>query len=286
MSERNHGASVRARLLKLARATGEEFQRLLVRYAIERVLYRISGSPHRGAFILKGATLFAMWMGRPHRATKDLDLLGRGDPDVNRLIAIFREVVSVACPEDGLDFDRDGIQGRFIREEARYLGVRLTLPCSLARARIKVQVDVGLGDTVVPPPREVEVPSLLDLPVPRLKAYLKETVVAEKLEALVVLGLTTSRMKDLYDLDLLRREFEFDDLLVEAVRASFARRETPIPAELPIGLSDSFAADDIKRAQWKGFLRRSAGEERSLEEVVAGLREWLWPVLVAAAVDK
>jgi predicted nucleotidyltransferase component of viral defense system len=257
-----------------------------MRYAIERVLYRISRSPHRDAFVLKGATLFALWLGRPHRATKDLDLLGYGNPDVQRLVTVFREVVAVDCPEDGLEFDRDEIKGMLIRGESRYLGVRLTLPCSLARARIKVQVDVGLGDVVVPPPHEVAMPSLLDLPIPRLKAYVKETVVAEKLEALVVLGLTTSRMKDLYDLDLLRREFEFDDLLVEAVRASFGRRRTPIPADLPIGLSDSFAADEIKRSQWLGFLRRSAGEKRDLKEVVVGLREWLWPVLVAAAKKK
>ncbi len=226
-----------------------------------------------------------MWMGRPHRATKDLDLLGRGDPSVDRLVAVFREVVAIDCPEDGIEFEREGVTGAFIREEARYLGIRLALPCTLARARIKVQVDVGLGDAVVPPPGDVELPSMLGLPTPRLKAYRKETVVAEKLEALIILGITTSRMKDLYDLDLLRREFEFDDLLVTAVRASFDRRGTPIPTGLPIGLSDAFAADEIKGTQWKAFLRRSGGEERSLLEVVTGLREWLWPVLVAAGVD-
>ena len=275
--------AVRARLLRLSRSQGEDFQRMLVRYAIERLLYRLSISEHADAFVLKGATLFALWLGKPHRATKDLDLLGRGEPDVQRLIAVFRDIAAVDCAEDGMVFDADGITGAPIRAEATYAGVRVVVPAFLAGARLKVQVDVGMGDAMVPRPPTVEVTSLLDLPAPRMRAYARETVVAEKLEALVVLGLMTSRMKDLYDLDLLRRRFTFDDTLVHAVRATFNRRATLIPKALPVGLSDAFAADEVKQTQWRAFLRK-AGAEQDLDlgEVVAGLRGWLWPVLQEA----
>jgi len=277
---KNHAISVRDRLLQRARRDKEDFQRLLVRYGIERLLYRLSRSDHANAFILKGATLFALWLGKPHRATKDLDLLGRGAPDVERLVAVFTEVVAIACPEDGIAFDADGISGAPIRADAVYTGVRVLIPAQLAGARIRISVDVGLGDATVPTPPTVDVPSLLDLPAPRLRAYAPETVVAEKLEALVVLGLTTSRMKDLYDLDLLRQTFPFDDTLVDAVRATFQRRGTPLPNELPIGLTDAFAEDATKQTQWRAFLRKaSPAEERALDEVVQGLRDWLWPVL-------
>jgi len=283
LSTKDRAASVRARLLSRARRDREDFQRLLVRFAIDRLLYRLSRSRHAGDFVLKGATLFVVWTGQPHRATKDLDLLGRGTPDVDRLVTVFQEVAAVECPEDGILFDVARIEGAPIREEAVYDGIRLQLPAVLAGARVKVQVDVGLGDVLVPPPSEVEVPPLLDLPAARLRAYAKETVVAEKLEALVVLGLTTSRMKDLFDLDHLRRAFDFDALLVEAVRATFARRGTPLPESVPIGLTDAFARDDVKRVQWRAFLRK-AGVNRDLDlsAVVAALRAWLWPVLAAA----
>jgi len=282
--EKNPAISARARLLDRARRDGEDHQRLLVRYAIERLLYRLSVSPHADAFILKGATLFALWMGKPHRATKDLDLLGSGSPEVARLVGVFREVAAAPCPEDGMVFDPAGITGEPIRKDARYVGVRVVVPGQLAGARLPVQVDVGLGDATVPPPRTVEMVSLLGLPPPRLRAYAPETVVAEKLEALVVLGLTTSRMKDLYDLDLLRRSFAFDDTLVDAVAATFRRRATPFPAALPVGLSDGFAEDGVKQLQWRAFLRKAGGEpDLALGAVVAGLREWLWPVLVRAS---
>ena len=223
---------------------------------------------------------------RLHRATKDLDLLGRGKPDIERLEAVFREVVAEPCLEDGIVFEPDGISGAPIREEAAYTGVRVVIPCHLAGARVKVQVDVGLGDATVPQPSTVELASMLDLPSPKLLVYAKETVVAEKLEALVVLGLTTSRMKDLYDLDLLRRTFSFDDTLTDAVRATFSRRGTVIPTELPIGLSDTFADDDVKNTQWRAFLRKSgAHADLGLDEVVNALREWLWPILKRANVD-
>lgn len=283
MTSKNPAHAVRTRLLERARRDGEDYNRLLIRYAIERLLYRLSVTHHVDDFVLKGATLFALWMGKPHRATKDLDLLGRGSPEVERLVDVFRGIAAVDCPEDGMCFDPISVRGEPIREEARYTGVRIVVTGQLAGAIVKVQVDVGIGDATVPSPLFVEVTSLLALPAPKLRAYAPETVVAEKLEALVQLGMANSRMKDFYDLDLLRRTFVFDDTLVEALSATFVRRGTPVPHQLPLGLSDDFAADAVKLAQWTAFLRRSGGEaDLVLAEVVAALRGWLWPVLTAA----
>ena len=280
---KNHAVSVRARLLNLARAERTDFQRLLTRFAIERLLFRLSVSAHREAFVLKGATLFAHWLGTPHRATKDLDLLGRGAPTTERLVEVFREVVSIPCDEDGLLFDEAGVVGDPIRAETLYQGVRIVVPGSLAGAVFRVQVDIGMGDATVPVPRVETLSTLLPLPQPRLSAYRQETVIAEKLEALVVLGIATSRMKDLYDLDLLGRRFEYGRPLVAAVRATFARRGTLVPEVLPVGLSDAFATDSTKQVQWKAFQRKSGAVDREeLESVVARIRSWLWPVLSAA----
>ena len=283
MKDKNHAASIRARLLNRAKADQVDFQRMLVRYAIERLLYRLSICHHGGGFVLKGATLFTVWMGGPHRVTKDLDLLGTGSPDVDRLIRVFRDVAAVEFAEDGIQFQVDDITGSPIRKDATYAGVRLLIPCTLASARLKVQVDIGLGDAIIPEPRPIEMASLLDLPRPHLRAYAPETVVAEKLEALVLLGLGTSRMKDLYDLDLLGQTFDFDETLIDAVRATFVRRGTQIPDTLPIGLSEKFAGDSTKQTQWRAFLRKATdGEQQALNDVVGRLRRWLWPVLRAA----
>ena len=279
---KNHAVSVRARLLNLARAERTDFQRLLTRFAIERLLFRLSVSAHSEAFVLKGATLFAHLLGTPHRATKDLDRLGRGAPTAERLVAVFREVVSVPCEEDGLLFDEAGVIGGPIRVDTLYPGVRVVVPGSLAGGVFRVQVDIGMGDATVPAPQVETLSTLLPLPRPRLPAYRQETVIAEKLEALVVLGMATSRMKDLYDLDLLGRRFEFGRPLVAAVGATFARRGTRVPEVLPVGLSDAFATDPTKQVQWKAFLRKSGVADREeLDSVVARLRSWLWPVLCA-----
>ena len=280
---KNQAASIRARLLNLARRENQDFQRLLVRFANERLLVRLARSPYADDFILKGATLFTVWLGQPHRATKDIDLLGRGEPSIERLVGLFREIAAIEILEDGLFFEKEGIVGAPIREEARYLGVRLFVPAKLAGARVRLQVDVGMGDAVVPDPLMAEVPSLLNLSRPLMRMYAKETVVAEKLDAMIVLGLGNSRMKDYYDLDLLRRKFNFDDLLVEAIRESFLRRGTPLPSQLPIGLSDAFSGDRTKQTQWKAFLRKAGGDtSRPLYDVVADIRSWLWPVLKMA----
>jgi hypothetical protein len=256
---RNVGASVRDRLTQRARANTENVQLLLTRYAIERLLYRLSVSPHSDRFILKGAMLFSLWAPTPYRATGDLDLLGYGDAGAGAIVAAFREICTVDAPDDGVTFMPDTVQAEVARAEDEYSGLRVTLRAVIAGARLPMQVDIGFGDVVTPGALEVDYPSLLDMPLPHLRAYPPETVVAEKVQALVALGMLNSRMKDFFDLWAISQTFQFDGVVLsDALRATFTRRATPPPAETPIALTQAFAEDAAKQAQWRAFIRRTA----------------------------
>jgi predicted nucleotidyltransferase component of viral defense system len=279
-------ASVRQRLLNLSRKTGEDFQLLLTRYAIERLLYRLGSSEYAGRFVLKGAVLFTLWTGQSHRPTRDLDLLGFGESSAAAVEAVVRALCSVADIEDGLDFAADTIVVEPIREDQEYGGQRVRLEVRLANARVALQVDVGFGDAITPAPGVVAFPTLLGMPAPQLRAYPRETVVAEKLQALVHLGMANSRMKDFYDLWVLAREFSFaGPLLRDAIAATFARRGTAIPLDPPVALTDAFSRDEAKRKQWTAFLNRSGLKDRGgeLEGIVGELAEFLMPPTTAAA---
>lgn len=252
------GASVRARLLQLARERGEDYQLVLTRYANERLLYRLSVSPHADRYILKGATLFTLWTGIPHRATRDIDLLGFGDPNPGSVQAVFAEILVVAAEDDGVEFDLESLTAGLIRQDQAYGGVRVIVVAHIGGAKVRLQVDVGFGDAVTPEPGSVEFPTLLEFPAPVLRAYGRETVVAEKLEAMVQLGQANSRMKDFFDLHVLSRDFEFDGgVLVEAIRATFQRRGTSIPGSTPVALTSEFSEDPTKVLQWNAFMRKS-----------------------------
>jgi predicted nucleotidyltransferase component of viral defense system len=282
---RDLAASVRQRLLNLAKSRGEDFNFVLIRYALERLLYRLSQSRHADAFILKGAMLFPLWAGSPHRATKDMDLLGHGPPRLDRLAQVFREISTISA-EDGLSFLPETVEATQIREGAIYDGIRVTMQARLGNARVHLQVDVGFGDAVTPEPQQAEYPTLLDMPAPRVRIYPREAVIAEKLQAMVELGLANSRMKDFFDVWFLSRHFEFDSAtLASAIRATFDRRKTPLPAELPTALTAAFAEDRAKQTQWRalGTKGRLAEEAASLADVVAQIRGFLEPVIAAAA---
>jgi predicted nucleotidyltransferase component of viral defense system len=282
---RNVAASARQRLLNLSRSIGADYNQLLIRFAIERFLYRLSVSIHHDTFILKGAMLFAMWEGSPHRPTQDLDLLGFGDRSLVRLTSVFREICTTTVEDDGWRFDPTTIEAEEIRTTAEYGGIRLRLTGRLGGAVIRVQTDVGFGDAVTPPAKEALYPSLLGMPAPQLRMYPRETVVAEKLEAIVKLGMLNTRYKDYYDLRYLGAHFAFDgSLLVSAIAATFARRGTPLVAEIPVGLTAAFAQDSAKNVQWAAFCRRLG--ERSiprLREVVAEVERFVVAPLRSAA---
>lgn len=280
MSTPNAAASVRQRLLNRSRETGEDYNLLLTRFGNERLLYRIGASPHADRFVLKGAMLFAAWTGMPHRPTRDLDLLGRGDPSPGAVADLIRAACERAPEQDdGLRFDAAAIVAHEIREAQEYGGVRVAVPATLGNARVPLRVDVGFGDVITPPARPLTYPTLLpDLPPPVLAAYPPETVVAEKVQAIVELGMANTRLKDFFDVWLLLRDFDLSgEALAAAIRATFARRRTPLPIATPTALSDAFARDDVKRAEWSAFVRRAglADTAPSLDQVVTALRERL-----------
>lgn len=282
-------ASARQRLYNLAREGGVDYNALLVRFALERLLYRLGESPRAGDFVLKGAMLFAAWTDSPYRLTRDLDLLCFGKVTPASLRESFRQICNTAVSKDGLRFDVEAIRVEEIREQHEYAGFRLTMNVHLGTARIPIQVDIGVGDSVVPEPEMITYPALLDFPPPRLRAYTRESLVAEKTHAIVTLGIANSRMKDFFDLWLLSHLSPFaGTVLLRAVRSTFESRATRIPSDLPVGLSDGFADDNLKRAQWEAFRRRLGGKERSIElpGIVDRLRRFLWPVLHAASGSK
>lgn len=275
-------ASVRQRLLNRIRQTGEDANWVWTRYAIERLLYRLSVSDHAQSFMLKGATLLTVWTGQPHRPTLDVDLLGFGDDSAERLEAVFRDVCEIAVEPDGLSFDPGSVEAAAIREDQEYGRHRVTMKAFMGKMRIHLQVDVAFGDAVAPSAQAVDYPTLLSFPAPRVRACPRETVVAEKLHAMVVLGIANSRMKDFFDVYALAQGFEFSgEVLSEAARATFERRETPLPSEMPLALTDAFAGDAAKRTQWRAFLRRSRLDAApdELGEVIAVLTGFLGPVL-------
>lgn len=289
MSERrNMAASVRQRLLNASRARREDFQVTLTRYALERLLYRLSKSAHRDQFVIKGAMLFSAWNEVPHRPTRDLDLLSFGASDISRLKGMFREIVNTEVEPDGLEFLTESVRGARIKEDQEYEGVRLSIQARLEQARLSLQIDIGFGDAVTPAPEEIKYPTLLaDSPAPRLRAYSRYSVVAEKFQAMVMLGIANTRMKDFFDIWTLARSFDFDGrVLCQAIRVTFERRETKVPSTAPLALTPEFYEDRAKQSQWDAFLKRSqlATQSTTLDEVTAVLRDFLLPP-ASAVVD-
>ena len=269
-------ASFHARLLNLAKSRGDDFNLILNRYALERWLYRLSISEAREHLWLKGAMLFNLWFDSPHRPTRDADFLGFGEIDANALRDMVRKVSAIGT-DDGMEFDPASVTVEEIREEARYGGLRVRVLGHLGKARCPLQLDVGYGDVVTPGAEEADYPTLLDdVPIPHLKVYPRATVVAEKLEAIASLGMANSRMKDYYDLHALALEGAIDaDLLGEAIAATFGRRRTPLPDDLPVGLTAEFAGDVAKQTQWSAFLGKNRLAGLSLDEVVARISRFV-----------
>ena len=282
----NIGASIRDRLLNKARAEKLDFNLLLTRYALERMLYRLSISEQRDQFLLKGALLLDLWFDVPHRPTHDADFLGFGSAGIPHLEDVFRSICRIEV-EDGIVFQPDSVKAAEIRKEASYAGVRLTLMGLLDTARCPIQVDIGFGDAVVLGPEEVRYPIILPgMPEPRLRVYPRYTVVAEKLEALTSLGMLNSRMKDFFDLWILAKHTDFDgSLLTQAVAATFERTRTVFPIGPPIRPSDEFINDGQKGKQWLAFLRKNALVSMPLATVINDLRIFLLPVLASASAN-
>jgi predicted nucleotidyltransferase component of viral defense system len=278
---KNLAASIRARLLSLSQEKGEDYQRVLGRFAIERFLYRLGTSPYRDRFVLKGATLFTLWTGETHRPTKDLDLLGWGSSAIADVEQAVRSICEVQ-EDDGILFDSQSVEGARIKEDDEYDGVRIKFRAQLAGARIPLQVDIGFGDAVYPEPELATFPVLLPMSAPIIRAYPKEASIAEKLHAMVELDIRNSRMKDFYDVWFMANTWAFQlASLRSAITISFQRRGAVLPNEIPFALTDEFLNDPQKVLQWKAFAGRlNPGDKApSLAEVGAVLRAFLLPCL-------
>lgn len=283
---KNIAASVKNRLLNQARRSDDDFNQLLERYARERFLYRLSQSELGKNYILKGASVFQVWQGIPHRVTKDIDLLGFGSNEPEKLKAGFEKILE-SDYQDGIKFGK--IKTKILQPGQKYEGVRLNIEGKLGTAKLFLQVDVSFGHVVTPKARIQEVPSLLDLPNPKIRVYPAETVIAEKLEAMISQGRKNSRIKDYYDCLFLAKKFKFKgELLKQAIKATFTHRQTPLPPrEIPFGLTDKFVSEQPSRNErWQNLVNQGDfAQNLSLTEALAEIREFLVPPLQAAAKD-
>jgi predicted nucleotidyltransferase component of viral defense system len=280
-AQTNLESSIQARLLNYSRVNKREYGQVLTMFALERLLYRLSQSKHSENFLLKGALLFDLWFDVPLRPTRDIDLLGFGLAELPHVVGVFEDLCRLQVA-DGMDYKTESIQADEIRKQANYAGIRVSLLALLGNSRISIQVDIGYGDAITPAPEEALYPVLLDdLPAPKLRVYPMYTVVAEKFETLVSLGIANTRMKDYFDLWVLHQQGKFDnELLRTAIAETFLRRGKPLPKGVPVGLSDEFSGDVQKQRQWLVFLKKNQLAQLDLGELIDGLREWLMPLVV------
>ncbi len=274
--------SVHQKLLSVRDKTGEQFNHLLIRYGLERLLYRLSAAGHNETFVLKGAMLFSLWKNVPGRPTRDIDLLGLGDVNHQRMRQIFTDACKADVIADGLCFDADSIVTEDIRDDQEYHGIRVRLTSYLGNARLAIQIDIGFGDAVSPAPMLIEYPTILDFPAPRIRAYHPATVVAEKFNAMIVLGMMNSRLKDFYDVYIILYQMNIDSKqLADAICSTFERRKTPLPVQMPSVFTDDFVNDGNKEVQWRAFLKRSllADCDLSFSQVVVMIQQKLWPIV-------
>lgn len=282
-------ASVHDRLLERARSEGRPFDELLQYFAMERFLYRLSRSRHSRSFVLKGALMLPLWVGPPSRATRDIDLLSLKSFDIDELVEIVRECAGIPVQDDGILFEGRSVSGQEIRVLAMYQGIRLGLDGTMGRARIVLHVDVGFGDVITPRPVKLTYPTLLDLDAPALMGYTPESAIAEKFEAMVVLDMANSRMKDFMDIWLLANARQFHGPQVsKAIGATFKRRQTPLPSTIPLALTPAFHSSPAKRTQWQAFTRKNRISKTAppLEEVADKIASLLMPVVDSLAAGK
>jgi len=284
---RNVAASVHKRLLNLAQSTGRPFNELVQYYAVERFLFRLSKSRHGERFVLKGALMLLVWRAGVTRPTRDINLLGRMSNDLEAIRTVIAEVCRQPVDDDGLSFDPDSVSTEHIAEDADYEGVRAKFPGRLGNARLAMQVDIGFSDVITPEAVRITYPSMLQQPSAELRAYNRETAIAEKYEAMVKLGELNSRMKDFFDVWLLAGRFEFDGpTLAKAVRETFARRQTEFTPE-PVCFTDRFAHDATKAAQWNAFVRNAylKSTVQEFPEIVGRVKAFLQPLVIRIAAN-
>ncbi len=282
---KNYSASVRSRIENVAKENHRGFSEILLFYTMERFLFRLSQISEGSSFILKGGIMFRIWDKEIPRPTRDIDLLSNKTNDIHELSRIMAQACTVSCEEDGVEFSPQSIRAEKIKEDADYEGVRIKIEGKLGTARTPLQIDIGFGDVVVPNAILIEYPTIIDLPAPKLKTYSKESVIAEKIHAMVFLGSMNSRMKDFYDIWFLVNQFDFEsNIISEAIAQTFKRRKTNIDPK-PIAFSLDFAKNQQKQIQWKAFYRKLQTDHQIKEldfvDVVKLIKKFSTPILEA-----
>lgn len=283
MAKPNQGTidSVHQRLLNKARTTSRPFNELLQYYAMEKFLLRMSKLPNAKDYVLKGALLLRATGISDIRPTRDIDVLKYGDSAIPDLENNISECCKINIEGDGLEFSPDSVEGEEIREQEAYDGVRLKICGNLGNARITIQIDVGFGDVITPEPLWVEYPSILDNNKPKIQAYTLESAIAEKYQAMVSLDMANSRMKDFYDIYFLSELHSFNgNKIQKAIEATFDRRGTELPIEIPIALTEAFFENDAKVKQWNAFIRKVSDDQVPKDplKIVNRVKEFLWPI--------
>ena len=283
---KNIAASINRRLLNYSREIGADPNLVLVWYGLERLLYRLSLSPLADRFVLKGAMLFRLWDGDTFRATRDLDLLSFIRAEASTVTAAFRTICQQQVPDDGVVFDPSSMQVEPILEQQEYGGLRVRVAGKLGNARLSLRIDVGFGDAITPAAFDASYPTLLGMPAPKIRVYPKETVIAEKFEAMVTRAMTNTRMKDYYDIWTLARRHVIDPIvLATAIRATFERRQIALPRETPVGLTAEYSRDPAHQSQWRAFVTRNLHElelQDEFERVVKDIAGYLMPIVLDA----
>ncbi len=279
--KRNLPASIHQRLLNKSHETGRSFNELLQYYGIERLLYRLSISEHAHKFILKGALMFNVWGMAGLRPTRDIDLLAHTSNALKSTTEIFSAICGLKTESDGLEFD-NSLQSKYIKEDADYAGIRITATAYLGKTKIPIQIDIGFADVITPAPEKINYPTLLDHPAPYLYGYPRETVIAEKFQAMTVLGMANSRMKDFYDIWQLIEQFEFEgEMIQDALEKTFQNRGTKLPSEDHIIFSNAFL--ESKTTQWNAFIRKLKIENASeMKDVLNVIKDFLLPLMDAS----
>lgn len=277
---KNYGRSVRSKLLNVMNSSGHSYQLLLTRYMQERLLYRLSKSNFKDHFVLKGGALIYAYSGLKARPTLDIDFMAeRISNDKDYINKVFIEISQIPCKEDGVTFDADSIETQNITEFKEYHGVRVTIMAHLDTAVQQLSIDVGFGDVMIPRPKDLDFPILIDgTPEFDINAYSLETVIAEKFQAMVSLSIYNSRMKDFFDVYRILSDNKFDeDVLMEAIVATFKNRHTAYIEGHPL-FTESFYKDQARNSQWKGFIRKAKIKDApSFEEIGVFIREQLAP---------
>jgi predicted nucleotidyltransferase component of viral defense system len=267
-SRKNIVASIHARLKHEAERQGKPFAELLQYYGMERFLYRLSKSEYVDKFVLKGGLLIYSWNLPLRRPTRDIDFRGYMDSSEKTVLHTIRDIIKESVTEDGIMFDPKTIRVEQTQIDADYEGIRVKFTGYLGKARIPMQIDIGFSDVLASRVERVDYPTLLDdAKTPRLKSYPKESMVSEKFHAMIRHAQLNSRFKDYYDLWLIADNFEFEvQSLQKAIEKTFAKRQTKIPAEKPVGLTPQFA--EINRDRWLTFLKKFDLQSKDVEDFV------------------